>query len=231
MKRWQIDRPDGPPTGEIHMDKQTTIIEIGGVKLEVDLRSAKRIDELKIGSRVKCLQKPSYGEMKTLPGVIVGFEPFPSLPTGVFRWRVPRGGKPAGSIAGCKHKVDGRIYIGIDGRLYKAHRLAWLYVHGEWPPAGIDHRDTIVSHNWIDNLRPATQAQNMQNIRRPHRDNKTGFLGVQRRSKDTWCARLKCGPLFINSIQFPTPEEAHAAYLRIKSLFHPFATTGAPTWN
>jgi hypothetical protein len=63
------------------MDKQTTIIEINGVKLEVDLRSAKRIDELKIGSRVKCLEKPSYGEMKTRPGVIVGFEPFPSLPT------------------------------------------------------------------------------------------------------------------------------------------------------
>lgn len=63
------------------MDKQTTIIEINGFKLEVDLRSAKRIDELKIGSRVKCLEKPGYGEMKTSPGVIVGFEPFPSLPT------------------------------------------------------------------------------------------------------------------------------------------------------
>jgi hypothetical protein len=63
------------------MDKQTTIIEVNGVKLEVDLRSARRIDELKIGSRVKCLLKPSYGEMKTLPGIIVGFEPFPSLPS------------------------------------------------------------------------------------------------------------------------------------------------------
>jgi hypothetical protein len=63
------------------MDKQTTIIEVNGMKLEVDLRTAKRIDELKIGSRVKCLLKPGYGEMKTLPGVIVGFEPFAGLPS------------------------------------------------------------------------------------------------------------------------------------------------------
>lgn len=62
------------------MSKQTTIIEVNGVKLEVDLRHAKRIDQLKIGDRVKCLKK-QYSSMKTMPGVVVGFEPFPSLPT------------------------------------------------------------------------------------------------------------------------------------------------------
>ena len=62
------------------MEKQTTIIEVNGIKLEVDLRSAKRIDELKIGSRVKCLVK-QYDGFKTLPGVVVGFEPFISRPT------------------------------------------------------------------------------------------------------------------------------------------------------
>lgn len=62
-------------------EQQTTIIEINGVKLEVDLRNAKRIDQLQVGSRVKCLTKGYGGEMSTRPGVIVGFEPFPSLPT------------------------------------------------------------------------------------------------------------------------------------------------------
>lgn len=62
------------------MDKQTTIIEINGVKLEVDLRHAKRIHELRIGSRVKCLIK-TYDSFKTLPGVVVGFEPFVKRPT------------------------------------------------------------------------------------------------------------------------------------------------------
>lgn len=62
------------------MDAQTTIIEINGVKLEVDLRNAKRIDQLVIGSRVKCLVK-RYSDWATYPGIIVGFEPFPSKPT------------------------------------------------------------------------------------------------------------------------------------------------------
>lgn len=64
------------------MEKQTTIIEVNGVKLEVDLRHAKRVDNLKIGDRVKCLVKSSYGGgMSTHAGVVVGFEPFPSLPS------------------------------------------------------------------------------------------------------------------------------------------------------
>lgn len=60
--------------------QNTTIIEINGVKLEVDLRSARRIDNLQVGSRVKCLVK-SYSEHKVHPGVIVGFEPFEKLPS------------------------------------------------------------------------------------------------------------------------------------------------------
>lgn len=63
------------------MEKQTTIIEINGIKMEVDLRSAKRIDTLRIGDRVKCLVKSAYSGMSTYAGVVVGFEPFPSLPS------------------------------------------------------------------------------------------------------------------------------------------------------
>lgn len=62
------------------MESQTTVIEVNGVKLEVDLRNAKRIDTLRIGDRVKCLVK-QYSDMKTCPGVVVGFEPFKSLPS------------------------------------------------------------------------------------------------------------------------------------------------------
>ncbi len=62
---------------------QTQIIEIGGVKLEVDMRHAKRIDTFKIGTRVKVLVKPSYsgGTVNIYSGVIVGFEDFKSAPT------------------------------------------------------------------------------------------------------------------------------------------------------
>jgi hypothetical protein len=59
-----------------------TIIEVSGVKLEVDLRTARRVDEMRIGDRVKVLKKHGYGEdHKVFPGVVVGFEPFQKLPT------------------------------------------------------------------------------------------------------------------------------------------------------
>jgi hypothetical protein len=58
-----------------------TIIEVNGVKLEVDLRSARRIDELKVGDRVKVLKKKYSDEFAIHAGTIVGFEPFTQLPT------------------------------------------------------------------------------------------------------------------------------------------------------
>jgi len=58
------------------------IIEVNGVKLEVDLRTARRVEELQVGSRVKVLIKEAYSTTtKVHPGVVVGFEPFKSLPT------------------------------------------------------------------------------------------------------------------------------------------------------
>lgn len=57
------------------------VIEINGVKLEVDLRLARRVDTLRVGSRVKVLKK-TYGErFDVYHGVIVGFDEFKGLPT------------------------------------------------------------------------------------------------------------------------------------------------------
>lgn len=60
---------------------ETTIIEINGVKLEVDLRHAKRIDNLKVGDTVKVLKKEYGDSYKSLAGVIVGFDAFDKLPS------------------------------------------------------------------------------------------------------------------------------------------------------
>lgn len=62
------------------MDEKT-VIEINGVKLEVDLRQARRVENIRVGDRVKMLMKPSYGEPKVYPGIVVGFEPFETMPT------------------------------------------------------------------------------------------------------------------------------------------------------
>jgi translation elongation factor EF-1alpha len=61
-------------------DKNIRVIEINGIKMEIDLRTAKRIDNLKVGDRVKVLIK-EYSSYKVFPGTIIGFEPFEKLPT------------------------------------------------------------------------------------------------------------------------------------------------------
>jgi hypothetical protein len=61
--------------------ENTTIIEVNGVKLEVDMRSARRIEEIRIGSPVKVLTKGDYDGGKVYAGVVIGFEPFRELPT------------------------------------------------------------------------------------------------------------------------------------------------------
>lgn len=61
-------------------DKNKKVIEINGIKLEIDLRHAKRIDTFRIGDKIKLLKK-DYSEHKIYPGIIVGFENFKVLPT------------------------------------------------------------------------------------------------------------------------------------------------------
>ena len=144
--------------------------------------------------------------------------------TGIFVWRVDRGRVRAGDIAGSRNK-NGYVYICLDGVQYLAHRLAWRFVYGIWPPADLDHEDTCRDHNWIKNLRPATRSENNQNQRRPSRRNKSGFLGV---SLEAYTGRYKA-TITINKHQvrlgrFDTAEQAHAAYLAAKAVFHPRST-------
>ena len=61
------------------MDEKT-IIEVNGIKLEIDLRHAKRIDQFRIGDNIKVLVK-EYDSYKSYPGVIIGFDEFKILPT------------------------------------------------------------------------------------------------------------------------------------------------------
>lgn len=58
------------------------IIEINGVKLEIDTRHAKRIDNIQVGARVKVLKKAyDSSPWEVHYGVVIGFEPFEALPT------------------------------------------------------------------------------------------------------------------------------------------------------
>lgn len=62
------------------MEIEKRIIEINGEKFEVDLRSAKKIENFKVGDKVKLLKK-GYSSYEPYPGLIIGFEPFKETPT------------------------------------------------------------------------------------------------------------------------------------------------------
>lgn len=139
-----------------------------------------------------------------------------NLETGLFVWRIrlsgpDRVGKVAGSVT-----VNGYIQVWVDGRAYLAHRLAWFYVKGVWP-VRIDHRDQNKKNNAWDNLREATQPQNMANVR-THKSNSSGFKGVSPRTKHgVYIARIKQNYKNVHLGCFKTAEEAAAAY-RAKAL-------------
>lgn len=109
--------------------------------------------------------------------------------TGIFTWITSRGAAKAGSKAGHAGAL-GYISIRIDGVLYQAHRLAWIWVKGVFPENGIDHRDLDGFNNRFDNLREATQTQN--NANHPIRkDNRSGAKGVSFHSGEgKWRARV-----------------------------------------
>jgi hypothetical protein len=144
--------------------------------------------------------------------------------TGAFTWRLYRGGlaKPS-TKAGTKDE-RGVVNIRLNRRPYKAHRLAWLYVHGEWPELDVDHIDGDPGNNRIANLRLATMTQNLGNMRR-HKNNTCGFKGVSLRwDRKAFRARIKVNGTQQHLGCFQTAEEAHAAYMAAaERLFGEFA--------
>lgn len=142
--------------------------------------------------------------------------------TGVFTWRVNRWRLRAGDQAGFV-TVRGRVLIRVDQYAHKAHRLAWFYVHGEWPEKGIDHIDGNPANNRIANLRLTNQSENLQNQRRPHKGNASGYLGVSWvKDRGKWEAKIKHDGRTVHLGRFAAPEDAYAAYLTAKRKYHKF---------
>ncbi|EBO9197623.1 TPA: HNH endonuclease [Salmonella enterica subsp. salamae serovar 21:z10:[z6]] len=117
--------------------------------------------------------------------------------TGVFYWLKDMGlCCKAGDIAGGVCKVNGYIRIGIKGRQYKAHRLAFLYMTGRWPRM-IDHINRNRKDNrWI-NLRECVLQQNNLNIS-VKSNNTSGVPGVSwKPHNEKWRVTMQ-----LNGIQY-----------------------------
>lgn len=149
--------------------------------------------------------------------------------TGLFHWKVKLSIRiQVGDEAGCITNSDGKDYLVIrfDGVKYLAHRLAWAHHYGAQPPEKIDHEDGDGCHNWIGNLREATQSQNCANMRKTIKSS-TGFRGVY--PYGTTGLRFEAKAMkdykTVRFGVFDEPEAAYAAYCAgMKTLFGEFAS-------
>ena len=93
----------------------------------------------------------------------------------------------AGTIAGSLTST-GYMVIKINYQSYYAHRLAWLYVNGEFPVDRIDHINRVRTDNRIVNIRETTASGNARNL--TPRANGTGVTGVSVKKSGLYCAYI-----------------------------------------
>lgn len=157
-------------------------------------------------------REPTFAEISE----VLRYEP----KTGMLFWVAPpkRGRAKPGEEAGCV-TLTGYRQVGFRRRYYRAHRIAWLLSTGSWPSELIDHVNGDKLDNRLGNLREATHAQNMANMRRPS-TNVVGKKGVSfHRPTGRWQARIKADGKQRHIGFFDTPDAAHSAYCAAASKY------------
>jgi hypothetical protein len=118
--------------------------------------------------------------------------------------------KYAGKMAGCVNR-NGYISVALDKGLYQAHRIIHKMLTGEDYTGQLDHKDTCRTNNHPDNIRKATQSQNMANTTKDEGQYK--YRGVaQAKISPNYRAQIKVDKVKLHIGAWPTPESAHAAY-------------------
>lgn len=134
------------------------------------------------------------------------------LETGIFTWKLltTKNQVKEGGVAGFK-SARGYLSLELNTKTYLLHRLAWLYVYGNWPVGDIDHIDGNPLNNTIKNLRDVSTRDNCNN-RKSHRIGQlVGTTYVKQ--NNNWKSRIQVNGKTIQIGTFNTQKEAHEAYL------------------
>lgn len=132
--------------------------------------------------------------------------------SGNFTWIVAYNNALKGSLAGSSDSKGYKI-IKVDGGVYKAHRLAFLFMLGELPAELIDHKNQDCSDNSWDNLREVSNTTNCKNAKMPI-NNTSGVVGVTFMKRlNKWQAQVKVGGKNIYLGVYEDIEDAKAARL------------------
>ncbi len=124
-----------------------------------------------------------------------------SYDSGFLYWNMDRGLKTKkGGLAGYLNKSTGRWNVMIDKKMYRYHRVIYLYHYGTMPDY-IDHIDGDKLNNNIENLRACTSSQNNYN-RIKQKNNKSGVKGVHwSTAHGKWYARISVNkkPMYLGT--------------------------------
>jgi hypothetical protein len=142
--------------------------------------------------------------------------------TGVFTRKKPGPGIAVGQVCGTVDQ-EGYVRARVDMKTYGVHRLAWLYVKGQFPAGEVDHINGNRRDNRIENLRDVSKASNLQNQKRAQAGSRSGLLGAYY-NQGKWRAAIQTNGMNKNLGNFNTPEEAHQAYLAAKRVLHSTCT-------
>ncbi|MEJ7932564.1 HNH endonuclease signature motif containing protein [Ramlibacter sp. AN1015] len=140
--------------------------------------------------------------------------------TGLFTWRVkPNRNKRVGDCVGSR-AGNGYLRTRLFGVDVSLHRLAWAFMHGDWPTQDIDHINGDRTDNRIANLRDVPRRINAQNLRRARSNNISGLLGVATLANGKFLARIHVNGKNVRLGLFTSPAEAHSAYIAAKRELH-----------
>lgn len=119
----------------------------------------------------------------------------------------------------CGTNAAGYVSINVDYVIYRAHRLAWVWMTGEDPGPNLDHANGDGMDNRWCNLRRCDVSQNMAN-KRVQSNSKTGVKGVHPGKNGKFRARVQFRGKPLDLGQFDSIEEAKAAYDAAAKIIH-----------